>query len=1098
MKQVRSCFVPALLAAPAALLLATTLHAQVAPAPAPTTAAAAPARSDAVPVEKAKSAAETDVVQMSPFEVSANDDRGYQAANSLSGTRINSKLEDLGASISVVTKDQLTDLAARDINDIFLYEANTEGTGQYSAFTNDRGNVQDDIANNPQGANRVRGLGAANVAVGNFGTTGTIPLDSYNIDSVEISRGPNSTVFGLGNTGGGVNVITARARTDRDRTSVNFAITNGTGRRASIDMNRVVFRNKLAFRVTGLYSEKAFERRPAEDITKRADITGMWRPFSKTTLRAGFSTYRNRNSRPNNYTPRDMYSDWVRSGKPTWDPMTETVHLADGTSITGVTESTEKTKLPFGLSVYDSGLGSRPSWYIDKGEVQLYMVNRLSTTALPNNVGAKERLLLNGTELGRDALLSTTKPLYVIPGTTDRSYYDYTSVNLAAPNWSKVKGETYNYEIEQYLLETPRHMLAFQGGFFREDTFTENRTFIGTADGAKMQVYIDVNEKLLDGTSNPFFLRPFIGGTEPAYKKKPELNDNYRGTLFYRLDLTRENSWLKHLGKHNLAAYGEYRFNQDTGGFIYRDRIISTESWVSASSKTGNTGGSANIFPRYYVGDASGQNVDYAPMRLQSTSGEYLYRYFDGVNKRWITEAVDFGESFGGGQYTKRLNSTVGGVWQGYFLNDRIIPTLGYREDHNRSKRGDAAGAATLETGGFYDLTTLDNFTTQPWIKRQGKTKNAGIVVKPLSWLGLHYSQSDSFKPSSIAYDVWGVPLPDPKGSTKDYGLSLRLFGGKLVIRATQYETLDINARSTLGTIVQRAIRLDSDGGAGTGGDPDLQDFLEAELVSLHPDWTAEQVDAETMKLMKTDPALIESHRSQAHSDVNDAQSKGKEIEIFYNPTNYWTLKANVTQQKAMDTNMSPALQQYIDSRWQTWTTITGPQTGKLWWKSTIGSTTPESWYFANVNKDLKLATTTAGKPRPQTREWRANLVSNFKLSGITSNAILRRFDVTTALRYEGKVSLGFLAGAPDVDGIVRTLDGNKPIWDKARAYMNLGVRYTFRTAHDRVLTRLQLNVSNVFENGSLRPVAYNPDGTPYQFRIIDPREITVGVTFDL
>src|SRR5688500_20150691 len=45
---------------------------------------------------------------------------------------------------------------------------------------------------NPQSANRVRGIGAANVARGNFATTGTIPIDTYNVDSVEISRGPRS------------------------------------------------------------------------------------------------------------------------------------------------------------------------------------------------------------------------------------------------------------------------------------------------------------------------------------------------------------------------------------------------------------------------------------------------------------------------------------------------------------------------------------------------------------------------------------------------------------------------------------------------------------------------------------------------------------------------------------------------------------------------------------------------------------------------------------------------------------------------------------------------------------------------------------------
>ena len=45
----------------------------------------------------------------------------------MAGTRIGSKIEDLGASITVVTKEQMTDFAMLDINDIFSYEASTEG-----------------------------------------------------------------------------------------------------------------------------------------------------------------------------------------------------------------------------------------------------------------------------------------------------------------------------------------------------------------------------------------------------------------------------------------------------------------------------------------------------------------------------------------------------------------------------------------------------------------------------------------------------------------------------------------------------------------------------------------------------------------------------------------------------------------------------------------------------------------------------------------------------------------------------------------------------------------------------------------------------------
>jgi hypothetical protein len=47
------------------------------------------------------------------------------------------------------------------------------------------------------------------------------------------------------------------------------------------------------------------------------------------------------------------------------------------------------------------------------------------------------------------------------------------------------------------------------------------------------------------------------------------------------------------------------------------------------------------------------------------------------------------------------------------------------------------------------------------------------------------------------------------------------------------------------------------------------------------------------------------------------------------------------------------------------------------------------------------------------------------------------------------------------------------------------------------VRTRLQLNITNVLENGRLQPIAYNPDGQAWNYRIIDPRQFILSVTFD-
>ena len=68
-------------------------------------------------------------VQLSPFAVST-DTKGYYAANTMSGTRFNSKIEDVASSISVVTKEQMKDAGSLDLNDTFLAGTSARPAGQ--------------------------------------------------------------------------------------------------------------------------------------------------------------------------------------------------------------------------------------------------------------------------------------------------------------------------------------------------------------------------------------------------------------------------------------------------------------------------------------------------------------------------------------------------------------------------------------------------------------------------------------------------------------------------------------------------------------------------------------------------------------------------------------------------------------------------------------------------------------------------------------------------------------------------------------------------------------------------------------------------------
>ena len=58
------------------------------------------------------SAAPEEVVALSPFIVTSDKDTGYAATNTLAGTRLNTPVKDLGASISIYTKDFLDDIGA--------------------------------------------------------------------------------------------------------------------------------------------------------------------------------------------------------------------------------------------------------------------------------------------------------------------------------------------------------------------------------------------------------------------------------------------------------------------------------------------------------------------------------------------------------------------------------------------------------------------------------------------------------------------------------------------------------------------------------------------------------------------------------------------------------------------------------------------------------------------------------------------------------------------------------------------------------------------------------------------------------------------------
>ena len=218
-----------------ALLLSVVLAASICqvnaqqaatPAPTPPPAPAASTPAPAVQTtDQSSGTSQSQAVQLSPFEVNASHDQGYYAQNTLAGTRLNNNIADLGSSITVVTKQQLEDTNSININDIFRYEANTEGARTYTPTTLVRTNFSDNLggtggttgnfASALDTGNRVRGLATADQEEDNFFSLYRIPFDAYNTQAVEIERGPNSIIFGSGSPAGIVNQDRSQATADK-------------------------------------------------------------------------------------------------------------------------------------------------------------------------------------------------------------------------------------------------------------------------------------------------------------------------------------------------------------------------------------------------------------------------------------------------------------------------------------------------------------------------------------------------------------------------------------------------------------------------------------------------------------------------------------------------------------------------------------------------------------------------------------------------------------------------------------------------------------------------------------------------------------------
>jgi hypothetical protein len=1131
-------------------------------------------------------------IMLSPFEVTS-ETTGYFQSNTMSGTRLNSKVEDLGQPITVMTKEQMTDFAMLDVNDMFDHMASTEGTSSYSSFETDRtGAMIDQVSLNPNNANRVRGIGSANIAFGNVATTGRVPVDPLWMDSLELSRGPNANIFGLGKASGSVNQVAATANLTRNFTKVDLRADSYDGYRGSLDVNRMLIDNKLAVRTSYAYQHIGFIRKPSGEDTRRRSFQVKAQPFMNTRVSASWFSYKNDASRPNFTTPRDHYTDWRAAGRPGWNPATRLVTLANGQvygngNVLGSTTPYTGTPSFFtggttGQSIFQIGApGEAPYWGRPR------YTSGASTDPLAS-ASAGLGLMSTGPS---ESYTAGQQPLYnsLVKPIKDRSIYDWTEINLNSTGNATDDVDIYMAQLDQTILNSAKQTLGVQVTFMREDAKRVEDLPMGLSgiNGNSGNFQVDVNTHYLDGTPNPYFGRPYLQASRPLVRDQPWLWDTFQAQAAYRLDFSQDQGWSKWLGSQQLLGYYEDK-EQQNRIYSYRRTSLGTnlpwqQKYAALNAPLGNgqntntdpkymnAGGSNHVSgygqlnEQYYVGSTNGGGMEYGPSSFpEGSSLPYVWGPSSGAMFRDVvavgrTPNPDKG---GGGNNLNTVVSTVGGVLQSTFLDGKLVGTFGLRRDKVKERN---APLALLTP----DLREYDFEATNRWNPdyrlAEGDTKTVSIVASPfrdlrflrseidggsgisrflaeaVSGVRLTYNKSDNFIAKGPAYDLALKQLPNQTGIGKDLGFWLNVLDGKLSLRYTKFDTEELNLRNgDISIMAQRILRFE---GFVANDDWNLRKQAGNWLSGVGDGGSAtdEQIAAAIQMPIELYKGLKTIGANNTYAAVNDAQSKGHELEFNFNATKHWTVNGSFTKTQAITTGSGAAVDEYKAKRMPIWTTLEDPRftqttqtidgvtspisntlpVGKtghlLWWNLRgqpfadeagyhAGARSPSARFAEIVDAPMSVFRALVGRSRPQVREYSVKINTRYNLAGISDHAILKKMTVGGSWRYASKAAIGYygLGYTEGMDlrlpeNLILELDTNRPIWSPAETYVDLFASYSTRLFSDKVGARFQLNVRNVGESGGgLQPTSAFFDGRPSTYRIVDPRQFILSASFDL
>ena len=1100
---------------------------------------------------------DNDIIVLSPFQVEDTADQGYAAKATLAGTRIRTELKDVGSATSVVTQKFLQDTNSTNSTDLLVLTTNTEVAGQGGNFAGGGDAAQISSTtnyNSPVPNTRVRGLAAADNLRDFFLTD--IPWDSYNTGRIDLQRGPNSILFGIGSPAGIIN-NSVNPASFKDANKVEFRVSSFGSYRGTVDLNKVLLKNELAVRLSLLEDDTKYRQTPAFRDDKRLygalryDPAALNQGSAHTSFRANYETGKVDGRNPSYTPPVDLITPWFNSLNKATYAWQDSASLPTTNPYLGAAG---------GNTVYD-------------GVIQTFASPTSSTSGLsfpatavnyPVTTDSSRNNQTNGQYWGISPY-STYATKANLPGAalspfkdkslTDAKVFDFYNNLLEGTNkrnWTKF--HAYNLNLSQTFFENKVGLeLAY-------DKQASQWGYSNMLRDGYARISVDIMSTLMDGSANPNVGKAVVISSGAAGSGKTDSQrEAKRATAYGDLDfkdfMDKNSVLTRILGRSVFTLSGSDQEKEVKSATWYNSYLDSGYA-PNSLSPVGTSARDVYAFS-YLSGDLRGASLA-AGLNLPRLTATQVPT--STTVKQWNTDTLSYqtynapivnanSASFSDATrpYTnaskhKDVIKSTTAVWQGFLFDGNLVPMIGWRKDIAESFD---AGPPTKSLGLISDFNSPDwrlpngeNDTSlggRSYSKVTGQTHTWSLVGRvPASimkyvpggfGLGGFYNKSENFQPLAGRLNVVGDALPSPTGRTKDYGITITALDEKVTFKIGKYQTSVNDA--TLGSEMgggwaigyieawasaaahhpDTAIHGTTDAGSKFGAGKSLHYQPVGDAPYAQSVINAAYDQEATAEALWLDPKNQISAKMQAAWGMSDYATGGGSVS---NPL--FALTGD-TVSKGTEYELSarpiPELDISINA------SRTDARRMNLAQSITDWIDTRDAFLQgpAGELRPFGGGNWTIGNPWGTVRAiWNAQLISGYKLALALNNsqvAELRpwRFNATANYSFkQGALHGSYVGGSyrwqdKQVTGyrLNSTLDGydvSQPYYGASNSAVDLWLGYSRQLSH-KLKWRVQLNIRDVFASKKLVAITVQPDGSPAAYRIPEPRVISLTNTFE-